>query len=86
VDTGGMDQTTVTRPEISSDIREAARAAGGGWLDEVVGDHEPPVPSRFIKGAWRLDADGELTGEYVPNPEYGRREIRCPYSGSRTSA
>jgi hypothetical protein len=81
-----MDQATVTRPEISSEIREAARAAGGGWLDEVVGDHEPPVPGRFIKGSWRLGSDGELTGEYVPNPGYGRPEIRCPYSGSRTSA
>jgi hypothetical protein len=86
MDTVGMDETTVTRPEISPGIREAARAAGGGWLDEVVGDHQPPVPQRFIKGAWRLDASGELTGEYVPNPEYGRREIRCPYSGGRASA
>jgi hypothetical protein len=81
-----MDETAAVRPEISAEIREAARAAGGGWLDEVVGDHQPPVPPRFIKGAWRLDASGELTGEYVPNPEYGRREIRCPYSGSRPGA
>jgi hypothetical protein len=86
MDTVGMDETTVARPEVSSEIREAARAAGGGWLDEVVGDHEPPVPQRFIRGAWRLDASGELTGEYVPNPEYGRRTARCPYSGNRTSA
>jgi hypothetical protein len=86
MDTVGMDETMQTRPEISTEIREAARAAGGGWLDEVVGDHTPPVPARFIKGAWRLDADGELTGEYVPNPEYGRRKIRCPYAVSSTSA
>jgi hypothetical protein len=44
------------------------------------------VPQRFIRGAGRLDASGELTGEYVPNPEYGRRTARCPYSGNRTSA
>jgi hypothetical protein len=86
MDTVGMDETTAARPEISSEIREAARAAGGGWLDEVVGDHKPPVPQSFIKGAWRLDANGELTGEYIPNPDYGRRKVRCPYSGNRTSA
>lgn len=80
-----MDETTVARPEISSEIREAARAAGGGWLDEVVGDHKPPVPQRFVKGAWRIDANGELTGEYLPNPDFGRRKVVCPYSG-RTSA
>ena len=81
-----MDGTTVARPEISAEIREAAEAAGGGWLYEVVGTHEPPVPQRFIKGAWQLDANGELTGEYVPNPDYGRRKIRCPYAGNRASA
>ena len=79
----GVDGTTVARPEISPEIREAARAAGGGWLDEVVGVHEPPVPQRFIRGAWRLDTNGELTGEYVPNPDYGRRKIRCPYASNR---
>lgn len=82
----GLDGTTVALPEVSPEIREAARAAGGGWLDEVVGAHQPPVPQRFIKGAWRLDANGELTGEYVPNPDYGRRKIRCPYAGHRASA
>jgi hypothetical protein len=85
MDTVGMDKT-VTRPEISPEIRAAAQAAGGGWLDEVVGEHKPPVPHSFIKGAWRLDANGDLTGEYVPNPEYGRPKFRCPYSSSRTSA
>lgn len=81
----GVDGTAVVRPEISAEIRAAARAAGGGWLDEVVGAHEPPVPLRFIKGAWRLDANGELTGEYVPNPDYGRRKVRCPYASNRAS-
>lgn len=79
MDTVGMDETTATRPEITPEIREAARAAGGGWLDEVVGSHHPPVDQRFIKGAWRIDANGDLTGEYIANPDYGRRKIRCPY-------
>jgi hypothetical protein len=86
MDTVDMDEMTAARPEISAEIRAAARAAGGGWLDEVVGDHTPPVPPRYIKGAWRLGADGELTGEYIANPEYGRRQIRCPYAGGRASA
>jgi hypothetical protein len=83
----GMDATTtLERPDVSAEIREAARAAGGGWLDEVVGVHEPPVPQHFIRGAWRLDANGDPTGEYVANPDYGRRKIRCPYAGDRASA
>jgi len=73
------DEARATLPEISPEIREAARQAGGGWLDEVIGNHPPPVPMSAIRGAWKLGADGEPTGEYVANPNYGRRQVRCPY-------
>jgi hypothetical protein len=61
-------------------LRDEARRAGGGWLDEVVGDHSAagPIPPAAIKGSWRLDANGDLTGEFVPNPAYGRRPGVCP--------
>jgi hypothetical protein len=75
---GMSEQETATLPEIDPAIREAARQAGGGWLDEVVGRHAEPVPMTAVRGAWRLDAQGELTGEYVANPSY-RRPSRCPY-------
>ena len=74
------DEQTATLPEISAEIREAARQAGGGWLDEVVGNHQQPVPMSAVKGAWKLDANGELTGEYVANPDYRRRQRGgCPF-------
>lgn len=74
------DEERGTLPEVPSAIKEAARQAGGGWLDEVVGGHEPPYPISAIRGAWKLDADGELTGEYVANPQF-RRMTRggCPF-------
>ncbi|MBO0683264.1 MAG: hypothetical protein J2P45_08930 [Candidatus Dormibacteraeota bacterium] len=70
-------------------LRDQARRAGGGWLDEVVGEHSPtsPVPITAIRGAWRLDANGDLTGEYVANPNYVRPSsgggcpVRRPSSG-----
>jgi hypothetical protein len=80
VDTVGMDETSVL-PDLPAEVREAARQAGGGWIDEVVGNHTPPVPASAIKGSWKIDANGDLTGEFVANPEYGRRRVRCPYSG-----
>jgi len=75
-----IEERTTGLPELAPEIKEAARQAGGGWLDEVVGHHTPPVPMTAIKGAWRLGPDGELTGEYVANPNYvaGRRS-RCPF-------
>lgn len=74
------EESTTTLPVVPEEIKEAARQAGGGWLDEVIGNHPHPVPLSAIKGAWRLGADGELTGEYVVNPDYGRRRVRCPYA------
>jgi len=74
------EERTATLPEVSAEIKEAARRAGGGWLDEVVGSHPQPVPMSAIKGAWRLGADGELTGEYVANPNYLRPSRGgCPF-------
>jgi hypothetical protein len=81
-------EATVNAPQLSDEIREQARLAGGGWLDEVVGTHDPahPVPMTAIKGAWRLDENGELTGEYIANPGYyeePRRKVVCPYAPRR---
>ena len=73
---------TLQLPELSAEIKEAARQAGGGWLDEVVGTHAQPVPLSAIKGAWRLGPDGELTGEYVANPNYQQQappRRGCPF-------
>jgi hypothetical protein len=71
---------TLPLPAVSAEIREAARQAGGGWLDEVVGNHPQPVPLSAIKGAWRLGPDGEPTGEYVANPNYRRPQRGgCPF-------
>lgn len=74
------EERTATLPDVSPEIKQAARQAGGGWLDEVVGNHTPPVPLSAVKGAWRLGPDGELTGEYVANPDYGRSQRGgCPF-------
>jgi hypothetical protein len=74
-------------PVLSIEIKEAAKQAGGGWLDEVVGSHPHPVPMSAIKGAWQIGPDGELTGEYVANPNYQPQQaVRrgCPF-GYRAS-
>ncbi len=76
-------ELSVGAPQVPSELRELARRAGGGWMDEIVGNHDPAgeVPITAIKGAWRLDANGDLTGEYVHNPHYARRSQGggCPF-------
>ena len=61
-------------------LRDQARRAGGGWLDEVVGDHAPgvSVPMSAIRGSWRVDANGDLTGDYVLNPSFRHGSRGCP--------
>jgi hypothetical protein len=74
------DVERATHPDVPSEIREAARQAGGGWLDEVVGGHAPPVPISAIRGAWKLDSNGDPTGEYVANPSFRRPQRGgCPF-------
>jgi hypothetical protein len=67
--------------ELPLEVVEQARAAGGGWYYEVVGTHAGPVPDEAVRGAWRIDADGRLTGEYVAIPKFGavRPARGCPF-------
>ncbi|HET6484327.1 MAG TPA: hypothetical protein VFG35_30375 [Actinoplanes sp.] len=51
---------------------EEARRVPGGWVYEIDGDFHPDqrVPPEAIIGAWKVDDNGVLTGEYRPNPRY----------------
>lgn len=43
---------------------------------EIVGDYGPEdaVPPTAIKGAWRVDDNGEIVGEFLPNPVFEGHE------------
>jgi hypothetical protein len=49
-----------------------ARSRPGGWVYEIVGDYSPDdaVPPRAIRGAWKVDDQGEIEGDFVPNPNF----------------
>ncbi|MEV4411692.1 hypothetical protein [Catellatospora sp. NPDC049609] len=58
-------------PELEA---EAARNPGGlvAEIDgDLIGDPDGYIPAEAVRGAWRVDAEGRLTGEFVPNPRYG---------------
>lgn len=43
-----------------------------GWvyvIDDAYNANEH-VPPSAIAGAWKVDADGNITGEFIPNPNY----------------
>ncbi len=49
-----------------------ARLNPGGWV-LVVDSYSGPgdkVPPERIQGAWKVDGDGIITGDFIPNPKY----------------
>lgn len=71
--------------EITEEVVAAAKANPGGWVYKIEGQFAPDeaVPPQSIVGAWRVDSAGELTGEFVENPNYrpGGRTDSSPSSG-----
>jgi hypothetical protein len=49
-----------------------ARKRPGGWVYEIVGGYGPAdaVPPTAIRGAWKVDGDGCIVGEFIPNPNF----------------
>ena len=52
-------------------VAEAKRQPGG-WVYEIAGKYGPddPVPPTAIRGAWKVDKDGEIIDDFLPNPNY----------------
>lgn len=50
----------------------AAKTKPGGWVYVIVGDYGPhdAVPPTAIRGAWKVDDNGEVTGDFIPNPAF----------------
>ena len=58
--------------EITEDVIKAARENPNGWVYKIEGSFGPTeyVPPEAVVGAWKVDANGNLTGEFMPNPKY----------------
>ena len=52
--------------------RAAAKKNPGGWVYEIRGYYGPDdhVPAQAVVGAWKVDEQGEIVGEFVPNPNF----------------
>ena len=52
-----------------------ASANPGGWVYRIGGDYDPNgfVPLEAIQGAWKVDENGKITGDFIPNPKFQTR-------------
>jgi hypothetical protein len=59
-------------PDLPPALVEEARKRPGGWVYEIVGGYGPDdaVPPTAIRGAWKVDDDGNIVGELIPNPNF----------------
>lgn len=57
---------------------EEAKRNPNGWVYAIDGTFGPDeaVPPECIAGAWKVDAAGKITGEFMPNPNYKPRQKR----------
>jgi len=58
------------RPE-PGEIIEAAKTPGG-WVYRISGNYGPDagVPPEAIVGAWKVDEDGSIVGDFIHNPKF----------------
>jgi hypothetical protein len=60
--------------KVQPTIRAMAEAKlnPGGWVYAIEGDYGPndAVPPQAIKGAWKIDDNGEIEGDFIPNPKF----------------
>jgi hypothetical protein len=49
-----------------------AKTKPGGWVYEIVGNYGPDdaIPPTAIRGAWKVGDDGQILGDFLPNPEF----------------
>jgi len=59
-------------PVITEQARAEAKANANGWVYAIAAGYNSTeaVPPQAIQGAWKVDAHGNLTGEFRPNPNF----------------
>lgn len=60
------------RKDLPPALVAEAKSRPGGWVYEIVGDyqHDDAVPPEAIRGAWKVDGEGQIVGDFMPNPNF----------------
>lgn len=58
----------------TKEAREEAKLNPDGWVYAIDGQYDPEgaVPPEAIQGAWKVDQNGEIVGDFIPNANYKR--------------
>ena len=66
-----MDNDT-QKHQVTADVVKAAQENPNGWVYKIEGDFKPEeqIPPEAVVGAWKVDENGNITGEFIPNPNH----------------
>ena len=58
------------------EMLEEAKRNPNGWVYKINGQFrlDEHVPPEAIVGAWKVNAAGEIEGDFIPNPRYRPKE------------
>jgi hypothetical protein len=58
--------------EPTPEARAEAKLNPGGWVYAIEGEYGPTdaVPPHVIRGAWKVDEQGEIIGAFISNPNF----------------
>lgn len=61
--------------DITPDVISEAKKNPNGWVYKIEGDYGPDddIPPEAIVGALKVNQDGEIVGDFIPNPNYVAR-------------
>ena len=64
--------TNHLKHEITDDVIRSAKENPNGWVYKIEGSFgsNDQIPPENIVGAWKVNGNGNLTGEFLPNPKY----------------
>ncbi|MDF5722852.1 MAG: hypothetical protein PUP91_20720 [Rhizonema sp. PD37] len=67
-----MNQKPIKPPE---ELVQQAKLYPNGWVYQIDGKFSPnqAVPPEAIMGAWKVDSNGNIQGEFLPNPNYKQK-------------
>jgi hypothetical protein len=61
------------------EMLEEAKQYPNGWVYKIDGHFRPDenIPPEAIVGAWKVNAAGEIEGDFIENPRYqSKRNVR----------
>jgi hypothetical protein len=71
------DKNTIKKIEPSIELIRQAKLFPNGWVYKIEGNYSSHryIPAEYIQGAWKVDCDGNIESDFIPNSNYKSNSI-----------